>query len=268
MEEKPLDPPSPASDYQSPPPPKSSSGAGWIIALVLGGVLLLTSCACVPLLIALLLPAVQSAREAARTAQSSNNMKMITLAMHNYHTVHGTFPPAYLPDESGQPMTSWRTLLLPFMEQVNLYDMVDTTRPWDDPVNSTVRETSIMLYHSPRDPDPNSIYTNYVAITGEGTAMPGSSATDMGDIRDGMSNTILLIEIVNSDIEWSEPRDLDINNLSRVDEGADPSAVNVIPRRAVVGFCDGSVRNLPAEVSGEVLRKYLLRDDGEALPGW
>jgi hypothetical protein len=50
------------------------------------------------------------------TAPCINNLKQIGLAMHNYHDAHGCFPPAYIPDENGKPMHSWRVLLLPYLE--------------------------------------------------------------------------------------------------------------------------------------------------------
>ena len=91
--------------------------------------------ACIGILVGLLLPAVQAAREAARRMQCSNNMKQIALAMHNYEAVYKAFPPAYTTDANGQPLHSWRTLLLPYMEQQALYSQIDLNKPWDDPVN-------------------------------------------------------------------------------------------------------------------------------------
>ena len=66
-----------------------------------------------PVLVALLLPAVQAAREAARRTQSTNNMKQIGLAMHNYHDTFRGFPPAYSVDKDGKPLLSWRVHICP-----------------------------------------------------------------------------------------------------------------------------------------------------------
>ena len=71
------------------------------------------------ILIALLLPAVQAAREAARRLQCSNNLKQLTLAMHNYHTTHGVFPPGCLSTNN----LSWNCFILPQIEQQGLYDL-------------------------------------------------------------------------------------------------------------------------------------------------
>jgi type II secretory pathway pseudopilin PulG len=74
--------------------------------------------AIIGVLVALLLPAVQAAREAARRMSCSNNLKQLSLALHNYEDTHKTFPPSGI--DSNQ--MSWVVLLLPFFEQKSLYD--------------------------------------------------------------------------------------------------------------------------------------------------
>ena len=77
--------------------------------------------------VALLLPSVRRAREPARRSQCKNNLKQIWLALHNYHDEYQAFPPAYTVDAEGQPLHSWRTLILPYMDQKPLYDKLDLT---------------------------------------------------------------------------------------------------------------------------------------------
>ncbi len=79
---------------------------------------LLVVIAIIGILIALLLPAVQAAREAARRSQCSNHLKQLSLGLHNYHDTHGAFPPGALSVNG----LSWRVFLLPFIEQKPLYD--------------------------------------------------------------------------------------------------------------------------------------------------
>jgi prepilin-type N-terminal cleavage/methylation domain-containing protein/prepilin-type processing-associated H-X9-DG protein len=93
---------------------------------------LLVVIAIIAVLISLLLPAVQSAREAARRTQCNNNMKQIGLALHNYHDTNGSFPPGGVewsaaagPWTGNQTKMSWRALILPYMEQGNLYNSVN-----------------------------------------------------------------------------------------------------------------------------------------------
>src|SRR5436190_16663007 len=94
---------------------------------------LLVVIAIIGVLIALLLPAVQAAREAARRAQCVNNLKQIGLAIHNYHDSRGALPGAYLV----YPVTQFSALsmMLPHLEQANLFNALNFNFPNDDPSN-------------------------------------------------------------------------------------------------------------------------------------
>ena len=108
---------------QMSPRPKHSRGPGFTL------IELLVVIAIIGVLIALLLPAVQSAREAARRAQCTNNMKQIGLALHNYHDSHGSFPLGGVQrgfSWNGQSnCLNWRALTLPYMEQEPLHDAIN-----------------------------------------------------------------------------------------------------------------------------------------------
>ena len=78
--------------------------------------------------IAFMLPATRRARPAARRTQCKNNLKQIGLALHNYHDLYGSFPPAFTVDSNGMPLHSWRTLILPFIDQLPLYQNVNGTQ--------------------------------------------------------------------------------------------------------------------------------------------
>jgi prepilin-type N-terminal cleavage/methylation domain-containing protein/prepilin-type processing-associated H-X9-DG protein len=126
---------------------------------------LLVVIAVIAVLIALLLPAVQSAREAGRRAQCTNNLKQIGLAMHNYHTAHGTFPlggtsaAAYAPPPTGYNAT-WGTwsahaLMLGYLEQQPLYNSCNfnwaTVMGPGWPINYTVSQTIVNTFLCPSD---------------------------------------------------------------------------------------------------------------------
>ena len=128
---------------------------------------LLVVIAIIAVLIALLLPAVQAAREAARRIQCTNNLKQLGLAMHNYHTGVGAFPPGCVSTTSypGQGVsglstwTSWsaQTMLLPYVEQAPLYAAANFNWNccWDSPtadaINMTVYTTKINSFLCPSD---------------------------------------------------------------------------------------------------------------------
>ncbi|MDO5553426.1 MAG: DUF1559 domain-containing protein [Planctomycetia bacterium] len=128
---------------------------------------LLVVIAIIGILIALLLPAVQAAREAARRMQCTNNLKQIGLAMHNYHDVQQAFPAAWrgyhedckTPCVYGDPGWSAMAALLPYMEQQNLRDLCKLEVPLADEVNKEARLTFLAPYRCPSEPDSRRVFT-------------------------------------------------------------------------------------------------------------
>jgi prepilin-type processing-associated H-X9-DG protein len=251
--------PSPIGGYARPRAPKQTNSLLIVLAIVLG-----FGCLGGPILVALLLPAVQAAREAARRSQCTNNLKQIGIALHNYHDTYKCFPPAVITDEQGNPRYSWRVAILPFMEQQPLYDCYDSNVSWDDPANALVRMASIMAYRCPSDGLGAPNETNYVMITGEGTvgSLPNQS-TKIRDITDGTSNTIAVVEIVGSGIEWSEPRDLTLDELSmQLNDGSGNGPSSRHPGGLNVLLCDGSTVFLGEGIDPATLDKLFRRSDG------
>ncbi|MHB8897333.1 MAG: DUF1559 family PulG-like putative transporter [Thermoguttaceae bacterium] len=250
--------------YPSPrPPQQASTGAG--IGLVIGLVAVVVL-VCGGGLVALLLPAVQAAREAARRTQCSNNLKQIALAMHNYHDTYKCFPSAVLTDAEGNPRRSWRVAVLPFLEQSPVYDRYDFGEPWDSPSNQALVGSRSSVYACPSDPAVGISDTCYVMITGKGTVGgEPNEHVDMQDISDGTSNTIMVIEVAGSGIPWLEPRDMTVDEA--VAYITNPSATGrrlAHPGGVNVAMTDGSVRFLSSSIDPQMLRALLTRDDGQA----
>jgi prepilin-type N-terminal cleavage/methylation domain-containing protein/prepilin-type processing-associated H-X9-DG protein len=118
------------------------------------------------ILIALLLPAVQAAREAARRMQCTNNLKQIGLGLHNYHSTSRTLPFG-CGNYVGPPITgTWAAFLLPFIEQQTTYKLFDFTKSMQDPANYPAEKIAVAVYACPTDPassDP--ILTNRWTLT-------------------------------------------------------------------------------------------------------
>lgn len=187
-----------------PPPPtsKGSSATLWIVLGTVAVVLLL----CGGLLTALLVPAVQAAREAARRVGCANQMKEISLAMHMYHDDYKSFPPPYTTDANGTPLHSWRTLILPYVEQQALYESIDLSKPWDDPVNANAAATSVPIYACPSGDD--ALRTTYQAVVDPDGVMAPGAGLSFGDVLDGTSNTLLFCETeVSQAVPWMSPQD-------------------------------------------------------------
>ena len=244
-----------------PQPPKRPMPAVLIVVLVLAAVLL---CSGIP--IALLLPAVQAAREAARRSQCSNNLKQLALAMHNYHDTYKCFPPAYIADENGNPMHSWRVLILPFVEQQALYQMYDFDQPWDSPANLRLAQTVIPAYQCPSDPTAVGPETSYVMIVGPGTLFEGTEPTSMREITDGTSNTIMLVEVTGAGINWSEPRDLNLGQIAlQINRPGGQGMGSRHPGGMNVAFCDGSVRFISETIDPQTLERLITIADGNPV---
>ena len=244
--------------------PVQTSNKTWLIMLAVAlPALLLVGVAVIGILIALLLPAVQSAREAARTMHCSNNLKQISLALLSYESTYGCFPPACITDDNGRPMHSWRVLILPFMEQQALYEQYDFDQPWDSLNNRMVTNRVLRCYHCPSVPQTPGTETNYVMIVGPETVAFENSAVAMTEIVDGTSNTIMVIETADSGIQWAEPRDLSADDLSlRINDGSGEGIGSHHHGGVNASFCDGSVHFLSDSTDPETLRQMINRKDG------
>jgi hypothetical protein len=112
-------------------------------------------------------------------------------------------------------------LILPYLERTGLagkglkqlYDSYDFSEPWDGPHNRKLADRMPIVFGCWRDRDRRASETSYPAITGEHSAFPGSRSIRFDEIRDGKSNTILVIETGNSGINWVEPRDYPVEQL-------------------------------------------------------
>jgi len=151
------------------------------------------------ILIALLLPAVQAAREAARRLQCQNNLKQLGLAVLGYEHIHGIFPPsshwnvadgANVQTWNQQKLSeNWVVLVLPFMEQQGLYDSIDRTRYMTDPVNAAARAMRLETMLCPSDPNNrqpfNGANTSGLSLSGNGWARGNYAANASLHVMNG-----------------------------------------------------------------------------------
>ncbi|MEC8432216.1 MAG: DUF1559 domain-containing protein, partial [Planctomycetota bacterium] len=123
---------------------------------------LLVVLAILGILLALLLPAIQAAREAARITVCRNNLKQVGLAVHLYHNVHSVFPPTFCLRGTGGREDSWSVhgRLLPYLEQNQAYERVDLDFDWHHQVDSGVPAMRLPIYLCPSDPHPQVRYKN------------------------------------------------------------------------------------------------------------
>jgi prepilin-type processing-associated H-X9-DG protein len=196
----------------------------------------------------------------------SSRMAQLSLALMNYHDVCGRFPPACTYDKNGKPLNSWRVLILPFLEYNNVAMRYDHKQPWNSSHNwKLIQEVDWGIFRCPSSQgDPQE--TNYVVVVGDETAWPPGKQLSARRITDGVSQTIMLVEVADSGIHWAEPRDLP---LSQALLGVNPPHVKLsISSRhrggANVSFCDASRHFLPNDTRIELLRALLTRAGGRS----
>ena len=187
---------------------------------------LLVVIAIIGVLVGLLLPAVQQARESARRASCTNKLKQLGLAVHNYADTNKELPPLALMGSSGQntPAWAWSALLLPFLEEVTLHNTLGVAS--GQPTNNGALDTRLDSFLCPSDTPPRENsprgmsggsrfgLSNYPAVSGEGvrvykysnqpqnatgvfvarTPTPGEPVRKFKDVLDGTSSTLLIGE--------------------------------------------------------------------------
>jgi prepilin-type N-terminal cleavage/methylation domain-containing protein/prepilin-type processing-associated H-X9-DG protein len=254
---------------------------------------LLVTTTIIGVLLALLLPAVQSAREAARQVGCCNNFRQIGVALQNYHAAHGSFPPggiehrAMLNPKTGMTygpagrQLAWSVFLLPYLEQDSLYRQLDLEEAFDSPQNAPAAATVLGIYVCPSTPHGAELKQGrgpcqYGGIYGERITGPNhppkgvmlyDRAISLAEIPDGASNTLIVSEDCNNpDGQW-------INGLNVFDQAfainRAPAYENDIasrhPNGANGSFGDGSARFLSENIDLVVLAALCTRAGGESI---
>ena len=190
---------------------------------------LLVVIAVISVLLALLLPAVQTAREAARRSQCANNLKQIGLGIHGFHTAQFALPSSVRPAATNTVRVGVFTQLLPYLEEKALWNRYNSSVNWSDPANLPVTSQRVAAYQCPATPNPerqdghpdviewggNSAWSaNLVAVTdyaptigidsrlasvfthivpGMGM-LPKNQTSTFADVKDGLTNTLMIVE--------------------------------------------------------------------------
>ncbi|MDB5343089.1 MAG: hypothetical protein JWP89_1466 [Schlesneria sp.] len=186
------------------------------------------------------------------------------MALHQYHDTYGTFPPAYTVDVDGKRLHSWRTLILPFVDQIALYNKIDLAKAWDDPVNEEVAKTMLAIYRCPAViGPPNNAY--YVSIVGPDTCFPGAASRSLTEIKDGPSQTLAVVEVNLEDaIPWMSPMDVDEQYLLNVG----PKSKEAHPLGIHALFADATVRFLSENLKESTRRALMTADAHDTVGEW
>jgi hypothetical protein len=214
-----------------------------------------------------LAPAVSSSREAAWRSQRMNNFKQIALAMLMYHDAKGSYPPAASRDSDGKPLLSWRVMILPFLDQGELYKQFHLDEPWDSEHNRTLVAKMPAVYADPAAPDLAAAgRTTYLVPVGAEMLFHGAEGTKIRDITDGTSQTILAVEVpAEAAVEWTKPADWEVD-LSDPLKGVRRKANEARGDVFVAAWCDGSVRSVSGDVDAAVFKALLTIAGEEVIP--
>lgn len=192
-----------------------------------------------------------------------NDLKLLALAMHNYHDTHGHFPPAASRDPQGRPLLSWRVALLPFLDQAELYQQFHLDEPWDSEHNRSLIPRMPDVFRVPLSRHlPSDGLASYGVPGGEKTIFPPLGKISFRDIKDGTSNTILIVEVDDDHAQvWTKPGAYPID-MQQPAAGLGGHFDNVF----LYARGDGSGGAAPLSLPVETLRAIFTRAGGELTP--
>ncbi len=185
--------------------------------------------------------AIEKARAAAAETMDANRVRQTILSVLNYESQNNRLP------FDADAKLSWRVAITPFAEANEIWEKVDKASDWNSAANRAFA-----------DQMPSFLGKESKTLSDICYVIPPKPATKLKEIRDGMSNTIMLVQY-SKGVEWMKPQDLSADQVMEL--------VKQLPEngKLLVGFYDGSVHRLPKSIDPETLRRLLDPDDGEAV---
>jgi prepilin-type processing-associated H-X9-DG protein len=205
-------------------------------------------------------------RESDIPRMASLQLMNIWTALRSYDDVYGSLPRAYWVDSRGNRSHSWREeLLMKSWPKAGGFHLVTAT-PNDDLRAKELQEESGFCFHSFDDRDSPRPNTSFMVITGPGTMFEEGRDLSLKDCADDPSTTILVVEVRNSGVLWSEPADIDIRDLIWKINASDNKGLGCARGDgAHVLFADGRVRFLKNDTLESTLRAMVTRNGGEEV---
>jgi hypothetical protein len=187
----------------------------------------------------------------------TNGLRQLALAMHNYHGTYGHFPPAAICGKDGKPLLSWRVALLPYLAEKELYDQFKLNEPWDSPHNKKLLAKMPQVF-APVAGKAKANATFYRVFTGKGTVFEGKRGTRLQDIKDGASNTLLIVEAGDA-VPWTKPEKLPYDPAKAL-----PKFGQQFRGGFYLALCDGAVQFMLTPINEKAFRARITPNGGEA----
>lgn len=247
--------------------PRRDGDKGFVIGEVAAGESpnAMAQAAVIGVLVALILPAVQAAREAARRTVSMNNLKQLLLGLYEFEEANGKLPSQAIYSKDGKPLLSWRVAILPYIGEEALFKRFKLDEPWDSvnnlPLLALMPETFF-------DPSSQLVAvggkTHYLAVTGPDCAFTGQErGRTFRQIRDGTANTLVFVQVDdNHAVEWTKPVDYDMKSHLENPIGGIGS---LHPGVFLAAYADAHVSAIPTDTPSATLRAAMTAAGGESI---
>lgn len=183
------------------------------------------------------------------------------MAMHSYGTEHGRLPPAVVYGADGRPLHSWRVLLLPYLDENELFKQFRLDEPWDSPHNIKLLDKMPSVYAPPSGkaglvPPYHTVFHVFV---GKGAAFEGKEGLRWEDFTDGPANTFLIVE-AGEPVPWTKPEDIAYDP-----DGPVPPLRCIFRDGFRAGMGDGRRTWVPKETSEAAIRAQITRNAGDGF---
>jgi hypothetical protein len=198
---------------------------------------------------------------AANRIQGLNNLKQLTLAMHNHHDAFQAFPGQAKLAADGKKLLSWRVHLLPFLDENELYKQFRLDEPWDSEHNKALIAKMPATLKSPKLSAEMAAQglTTYLAPIAKGTLMGDDQPKRMSAITDGTSNTIMFVEALpEKAVIWTKPDDLLVDEKAPFAGLVDKDGTGF-----TASLVDGSVMEFSAQLDPVTLWRLFIMNDGQ-----
>lgn len=221
----------------------------------------------ITVMMALIIPAVLNAREAARDSVCFGKMAGLKHALDIFKRSKGHFPAAVFSEPDSESQHSWRMLILPYLGGGDVSDQYRFNEPWDSKHNSSLFDQDVASWFqcpSGVDLEQNEL-TNYVCVQGPHTTFPEGKGVEVNDITDGPENTVLIVEAHGLGIHWREPRDLDIETMSFAPNTWEEPCINSPhPTGPIIVFADSAYYRVSDTVTGSDIKAFLTIAAGDS----